>query len=110
MTSTTDTSEEASKTSVGDHVADACRHAAHLSHEGRLLKSVATDAIEDGAHAVKRAITSAKRRVEQLSDLKDETLHRVKRQPLRALGLALGSGLVIGLMVGWIGRRPGRRE
>ena len=111
MTSATiGTSQEASKASVRDRVVDACRQTAHLSHEARLLKSLATDAVEDGVHATKRAITSVKRGVEELADLKDEAVHRVKRQPLRALGIALGVGLVVGLAVTWIGRRPGRRE
>ena len=58
---TIETSEEASKPSVRDRVVDACRQTAHLSHEARLLKSLATDAVEDGVHAAKRAITSVKR-------------------------------------------------
>ena len=111
MTSATiDTSDTASKASVRDRVVDSYRHAAHLSHEARLLKSVATDAVEDGVHAAKRAIISLKRRVEELADLKDEAAHRVKRQPLRTVGIALGVGLVVGMAIGWIGRRPGRRE
>ena len=109
MTSATiDTSEEASKASVRDRVVDACRQTAHLSHEARLLKSLATDAVEDGVYATKRAITSVKRGVEELADLKDEAVHRVKGQPLRALGIALGVGLVVGFAVGWIGRGPGQ--
>jgi ElaB/YqjD/DUF883 family membrane-anchored ribosome-binding protein len=111
MTSATiETSEEASKASVRDRVVDACRQTAHLSREARLVKSVATDAVEDGVHAAKRAITSVKRGVEGLADLKDEAVHRVKRQPLRAVGIPLGVGLVVGLAVGWIGRGPGRPE
>jgi ElaB/YqjD/DUF883 family membrane-anchored ribosome-binding protein len=95
---------------VRDRVIDACRQAAHFSPEARLLKSLAADAVDDGVHAAKRAITSLKRGVEELADLKDEAVDRVKRQPLRAVGIALGVGLVLGLAVGWIGRRPGRRE
>ena len=109
MTSTTvETSKAASNASVRDRVVDACRQSAHLSHEARLLKSLATDAIEDGVHAAKRAITSVKRGVEELADLKDEAVHRLKRRPLRAVGIALGVGLVLGLAVGRTGRRPGR--
>jgi hypothetical protein len=32
---------------------------AHVSHEARLVKSLADDAIEDGAHAAKRAVMAA---------------------------------------------------
>ena len=111
MTSATvETSEAPSHASIRDRVVDACRQAAHRSHEARLLKSLATDAAEDGVHTAKRAITSLKRRVEELADFKDEAVHRVKRPPLRAVGIALGVGLVLGLAVGWTVRRPGRRE
>ena len=111
MTSATiESSEAASHASIRDRVVDACRQAAHRSHEARLLKSLAVDAVEDGVHATKRAITSLKRSIEELADFKDEAVHRVKRQPLRAVGIALGVGLVLGLAVGWDGRRLGRRE
>ena len=56
------------------------------------------------------AITSVKRGVEELAELKDEGVQRVRRQPLGAVGIALGVGLVLGLAVGWTVRRPGRRE
>ena len=107
---TVETPETTRNASVRDRAIDACRQATHLSHEARLLKSLASDAVEDGVHAAKRAITSVKRGVEELADLKDEAVHRVKRQHLRALSIALGVGLVVGVAVGWIGRRPGRRE
>jgi hypothetical protein len=68
---------------------EACRQASHLSHEARMLKSAAADAVEDGVY---------------------EVVHRVKRQPLRSLGIALGAGIVLGAAVGWIGRGPGRHE
>jgi ElaB/YqjD/DUF883 family membrane-anchored ribosome-binding protein len=108
MTSATvETFDPARDVSISDRISDACRHATHLSHEVRLLKSLATDAAEDGVHAAKRAITSSvKRGVEGLEDLKDEAVHRVKRQPLKAVSIALGAGLVLGWAAGWIGRRP----
>ena len=108
MTSATvETFEPAGDVRISDRIADACRHATHLSHEVRLLKSLATDAAEDGVHAAKRAISSSvKRGVEGFEDLKDEAVHRVKRQPLKAVSIALAAGLVLGLAAGWIGRRP----
>lgn len=107
MTSATvETSETPSHASIRDRVVDACRQAAKGSHQARWLKSLATDAVDDGVHAAKRAITSVKRGVEELAELKDEGVHRVRRQPVGAVGIALGVGLVLGLAVGWIGRRP----
>ena len=104
---TIDTSEAATKASVRERVVDAVRRTAHLSHEARLLKSVAADAVEDGT---RQAIRSVKRGVEALADLKDEASHRVRRQPLRAVGIALALGLVVGAAAGWISRRPRPRE
>lgn len=95
---------------VADRILDAARHAEHLSHEARLFKSVVRDAIEDGVHAAKRTMKSVGRGVETLEDLKEETAHRVKRQPLTAVGIAAGAGLVLGVAVGWVGARCGYRN
>ena len=90
-----------------DRVVDACRHAAHFSHQSRLLKSVAQDAIEEGVHAAKRAIRSVRYRTEELGDnLKDEARHRVKRQPMQVMAAAFGIGLAAGVAVGCIACRP----
>ena len=77
---------------------------------GAIAQSLATDAVERGVHGAKRAITSVERGVEELAELKDEGVHRVRRHPRRAVGIALRAELVLGLAVGWIGRRPGWRE
>ena len=90
------------KPTVHDRITDAYRHAAHISHEAQLLKSVAQDAVEDGVHAAKRAIKSIGRRAEALGDLKDEAVYRVKRRPFQAIGAAFGVGLVLGLAVAWM--------
>ena len=107
---TADTSEVGSEPTVRERVIDAARHAAHISHEAQLLKSLAADAVEDGAHAVNRAIKSVKRGVERLEDMKEEAAHRVKRQPVKAVAIAVGVGLVLGIVVGWIGGRFGTRK
>lgn len=107
---THDTAEAELRPTTRDRVIDAARQAAHVSHEAQLLKSLTADAVEDGVHAVKRVVKSVKRGVEELADLKDEAAHRVKRQPLGAVGLALGVGLMLGMAVGWVGGRVGRRK
>lgn len=91
-----------------DRAIDAARQVAHVSHEVHLLKSVGEDAVEDGVHAATRAIKSVQHRVEELGDLKDEAAYRVKRQPFKALGLAVGVGLVFGVAVAWLGGRLGK--
>ena len=96
--------------SIRERAVDAARQMAHLSHEAQLLKSLAADAVEDGVHAAKRTIKSVQRRVEELGDLKDEAAYRVKRQPFKAVGIAVGVGLVLGVAVGWIGARFGKAK
>lgn len=94
------------KPTVTDRVIDAAGHAAHVSHEVRMVKSLAQDAIEDGVHAARRAVKSAQRGLERLEDIKDEGVHYVKRQPLKAIAMAAGIGLMVGMAAGWIcGRR-----
>jgi ElaB/YqjD/DUF883 family membrane-anchored ribosome-binding protein len=105
---TGETSHAETEPSIRERAIDAARQVAHVSHEAQLLKSLASDAVEDGVHAAKRAIKSVQRRVETLADLKDEAAYRVKRQPFKALGIGVGVGLVFGLAVAWVGGRLGK--
>ena len=93
-----------------DRVSDAVRHVAHCSHEARLVASMARDAGEDGVHAAKRAMRRLRRRIEDLQDVKDEAVYYVKREPVKAIGIAAGLCLTTGLLVGWIAGRTGRRR
>ena len=92
----------ASETNVRDRAVDAVRQAAHVAHEARVLKTLAADAVEDGVHAAKRAIT---RRMHDLEDLRESAAYRVKRAPLLAVGLAAAGGILLGVALGWLGRR-----
>jgi len=109
-TATVDSADVEPKTTVRERIVDACGQAAHVSHEARVLLSVAEDTIEDGVRAARRAVKSVRRRAEEIEDFKDEAIHRVKRQPLRAVGAAFGTGLAIGFVAGFVVRRPRRRE
>jgi ElaB/YqjD/DUF883 family membrane-anchored ribosome-binding protein len=101
---------EREKPTVVDRVVDAARHAAHVSHEVRLAKSFAQDAIEDGVQAAKRAVKSARRRLERLEDIKDEGVHYVRRQPLKAVAMAAVIGLTVGMAVVWVTGRLRQRR
>lgn len=104
---TIETREDLREPTVGDRLTDARRHAMHMSHDARLLKSAASDAIEEGVHAARRAV---RRRVRQMEDFRDEAIRRVRRQPFPAMGAALGVGLVAGVMLGLALGRFGRRD
>ncbi len=101
---TRETSEQATP-SIGGRLADAARHAAHLSHEARMVKSLAEDAIEDGVHKARRAVKSVHRGIERVQDIKDEAVYYVKRRPLTTIAMAAGLGLVVGLTAGCIASR-----
>ena len=112
MAFVTETPELVPPSSVKDRIVDAARHTAHLSHEARLAKSIAADAIEDGIHYARRAaITSARRGVERLQDLKDDATYRIKRAPLASATLFAGAGLILGAGFGYLcGRLSARCE
>ena|ERR1019366_1820672 len=86
--------------SARDRVVDAVGEAAHLGHEARVLKTLAADAIEDGVHSAKRAI---RRGAHEIEDLRDTAVSRVRRAPLASIALAGGAGLLLGIVVGWLG-------
>jgi ElaB/YqjD/DUF883 family membrane-anchored ribosome-binding protein len=107
---TVETPNASGTTTTRARVLEATRHAAHLSHEARLLKSLATDAIEDGAYAAKRAIKSVHRGVQRIEGLKDEAIHQVKRQPVKAIAIAAALGLAAGTIIGVISGRCRRAD
>jgi ElaB/YqjD/DUF883 family membrane-anchored ribosome-binding protein len=94
-------------TTVRNRIVDAVGRATHMTHEARLLKTLASDAVEDGLHAAKRAITLGTREVE---DLRDAAAYRVKKAPLRSIAMAAGAGILVGLIVGRCGRRTTSRQ
>jgi ElaB/YqjD/DUF883 family membrane-anchored ribosome-binding protein len=94
---------------LSDRVTDACRRAAHLSHEASLFKSAAEDAIEDGVYAARRAMKVARRRVadfgEKFDSVKVEAAYRVKRHPFGTVAAAFGVGMTLGVAVAWMKHR-----
>jgi ElaB/YqjD/DUF883 family membrane-anchored ribosome-binding protein len=104
------TTGRAQEPTITDRIADAVRHATHLSHEARLVTSVAKDAREEGIHAAKRLIKRVRRTAESFDDLKDDAAYYVKRQPFKALAIAAAAGVLLGVTLGWIGATPRRRH
>ena len=90
------------KATMTDRITNGVRRAAHVSHQVRLMKSIARDAGEEGVHAAKRV---AKRLRRGVDDFRDESAYRVKREPFKAVGAAAVAGLLVGVVVGWVVRR-----
>lgn len=84
-----------------DRLADVVGRAAHVAHEARVLKTLAADAVEDGVHAAKRAVTRGAREIE---DLRETAAYRIKKAPFLSVAIAAGAGLLVGAMCGLWGR------
>jgi ElaB/YqjD/DUF883 family membrane-anchored ribosome-binding protein len=99
---------ETDRDSMRPHVVDAARRAAHVSHEARLIKSLATDAVEDAVHATNQAIKTAKRRMQNLADRRYEVAHRIRQEPFKAIGIAFGAGVLLSAVTMVVYRAAGR--
>jgi len=105
FSATVERPELASKANAADSLVDAARRVAHVSHAVRLLKSVAEDTIEDRVYATRRAMKAVRRRLDALGDVPAEAAHCIKQRPLAAVGVALGAGVIIGAVAGFVGSR-----
>jgi ElaB/YqjD/DUF883 family membrane-anchored ribosome-binding protein len=81
--------------SVASRIIDGAQRAAHLSREARTMKTVTQDAIHMGKRAVRRSLRT-------LEDVSDDGVRYVRRQPLEAVARTVGTGLLVGLTVGWL--------
>ena len=90
-----------------ERVVDTARRMAHLSHETRMLTSIAGDAVEERAYRARRAARQARR---GLDDARDGIVHRIKQEPMKAVGVAFGAGLCLSAAMGLVAwlttRRP----
>ena len=69
------------------------------------LKTTASHAVEDAVSEAKRF---AKRSRHAAEDLMEDAAHRVKRDPLRSVGLGLAIGLGMGALAVWMATRNAR--
>ena len=63
------------------------------------IKSLVTDAVEDGVHSALKAIKYGRHAAE---DAIAEAQHKVKRRPLQAMGMTLAAGVLVGGFLSWI--------
>ena len=100
-------SPTAEEPTLRERAADTLRQAAHLSHEARVLKTLATDAAEDAVHTAQRTIKRAR---QTALDARDDLTYRVKREPFKALAWVFGAGAVLGVVLGLACRRAESRR
>jgi len=67
-----------------------------------LRVKVVSEAVEDGVDMARRAVKRARYAAE---DLMDETAHRIKQYPFRAVALTFGLAFGTGILFGCIGSR-----
>jgi len=63
------------------------------------IKSVVTEAVDDG---VRSALRAAKQGKEFAEDKMDDARRAIKRNPLQAAGIVLAAGIVIGSLITWM--------
>jgi len=71
------------------------------------LKATATEKLDDGVHAVKRVV---RQRTQDLEDLRDATALKIRRSPFQSVAIGVGSGLIVGLAVGFLKGRARARN
>lgn len=73
-----------------------------VAREVSNIRSIVTDAVEDGLRTARQAIKHGRYAAE---DAIEEAQHSVKQRPLVAVGAAFAAGLVVGGFLGWMGFR-----
>ena len=66
------------------------------------IRSIVTDAVEDGVRSASHAIRHGRYVAE---DAIEEAKHTVKQRPLQAMGTVFAAGVLAGTFLTWIGFR-----
>jgi ElaB/YqjD/DUF883 family membrane-anchored ribosome-binding protein len=73
-----------------------------VAREVSKIRSVVTDAVEDGVRSARQAIKHGRYAAE---DVIEEAQHVVKQRPLQAMGTSFAAGVLAGGFLAWIGFR-----
>ena len=73
-----------------------------VAREVSKIRSIVTDAVEDGVRSARQAIKHGRHAAE---DITEEAQHAVKQRPLQAMGIAFAAGVLAGGFLAWIGFR-----
>ena len=90
--------EQKEKSSLLGKAKHAREQLAEVGDEVARLKTAASHAVEDAVSEAKRFAKHSRYAAE---DLIEDAAHRVKRDPLRSVGLGLAIGLGIGALAVW---------
>lgn len=66
------------------------------------VRSIVTDAVEDGVRSARQAIKYGRNAAE---DVIEEAQHTVKQRPFQAMGIVFAAGVLAGGFLAWIGFR-----
>ena len=61
--------------------------------------------IDEAVDQVEHVIKTARKRAQDLEDLRHEFVHRVRRSPVASISIAFGAGVLIGIATGAVARR-----
>lgn len=90
---------------LGERATDLWRRATQMTDDVGALKTAVTDVIEEGKEAAAKGVDEVRRRARQLKEMPDELAHRASDHPFRAMGMAMGVGLIAGGLLGWFAAR-----
>lgn len=77
-----------------------------IAEEAVRIKEKVLDTVEESVNAGKAVVKRASRRgCAMAEDLLDETAYRVKRHPIRSVGVTLAVGFAAGIAIGWLASR-----
>jgi len=66
------------------------------------IKSMVTEAVEDGVKTAIRAIKQGRYAAE---DMIGDARHTVRKRPFQAMGVVFAAGVLAGALVGWLASR-----
>ena len=73
-----------------------------LLHEVSRIRSVVTEAVEDGVESAVKALKQGRHAAE---DAIDDARHTIKQKPFQAMGVVFGAGVLVGGMIAWLSSR-----
>lgn len=86
---------------LSERATDLWRRAAKMTEDVGALKTAAEGALEEGKETATRAVEEVRRRARDLRQMPEDLVSHVRHEPWRAMGVAIGVGLVAGGLFGW---------